>query len=252
MSNITTSGTLINLWCIVRKNRSIFKITIGSGNDLDDLRKVIKKERKPHFDNFASDELTIWRTNVASNVLRNKETAIEPYLNEKLEDPADTVGNTFQNVVGNNIRVIVSVPVTEQPVASGNQEQESLKRYIEKVIKDEVGVIKGEVGELRREVKKVRYFAEAWLSLPGINTETEKGQQVVTQGTEMGFPLSLIQAHRRNLHEKFQKLPNLPPDAKQNENNIQEYFINECSALKALPETKLYVENIHSIPLLNI
>ncbi|CAB5380383.1 unnamed protein product [Rhizophagus irregularis] len=52
----------------------------------------------------------------ASNVLRDKETAIEPYLNEKLEDPADTVGNTFINVVGNNIRVIVGVPVTEQPV----------------------------------------------------------------------------------------------------------------------------------------
>ncbi|CAB4388737.1 unnamed protein product [Rhizophagus irregularis] len=32
------------------------------------------------------------------------------------EDPADTVGNTFINVVGNNIRVIVGVPVTEQPV----------------------------------------------------------------------------------------------------------------------------------------
>ena len=112
MSDISLSGTLINLWCIVRENRSIFKITIGSGNDLDDLRKVIKEERKPRFNDFAPDELVLWRVNVASNILRNKETAIEPYLNEKLEDPADTVGNTFQNVVGNNIRVIVGVPVT--------------------------------------------------------------------------------------------------------------------------------------------
>jgi hypothetical protein len=38
---------------------------------------------------------------------------------------------------------------------------ESLKRHIEKVIKEEVS-------ELRREVKKVRYFAEAWLSSPGM------------------------------------------------------------------------------------
>ncbi|CAG8535841.1 1336_t:CDS:2 [Rhizophagus irregularis] len=112
MSNIAPTGTLINLWCIVRENRSIFKITIGSGNDLDDLRKVIK-ERKPRFNDFAPDELVLWRVNVASNILRNKETAIEPYLNEKLEDPADTVGNTFQNVIGNNIRVVVGVPVIE-------------------------------------------------------------------------------------------------------------------------------------------
>uniref|UniRef100_U9SPX9 Crinkler effector protein N-terminal domain-containing protein n=1 Tax=Rhizophagus irregularis (strain DAOM 181602 / DAOM 197198 / MUCL 43194) TaxID=747089 RepID=U9SPX9_RHIID len=110
MSNIAPTGTLINLWCIVRENRSIFKITIGLGNDLDDLKKVIK-ERKPRFNDFAPDELVLWRVNVASNILRNKETAIEPYLNEKLEDPADTVGNTFQNVIGNNIRVVVGVPV---------------------------------------------------------------------------------------------------------------------------------------------
>ena len=110
MSNI--APTEINLWCIVRENRSIFKITIGAGNDLIDLRKVIKNEKPNYFANVDADELILWRTNVASNILRNKETAIEPYLNEKLEDPADTVGNTFINVVGNNIRVIVGVPVT--------------------------------------------------------------------------------------------------------------------------------------------
>src|SRR5581483_6930574 len=112
MSNIAPSGTLINLWCIVRENRSIFKVTIGSGNDLDDLRKVIKEKKPIYFANVDPDELTLWRTNVASNVLKNKKIAIEPYLNEELEDPADTVGNTFQNVEGNNIRVIVGVPVT--------------------------------------------------------------------------------------------------------------------------------------------
>ncbi|GBC29586.1 uncharacterized protein OCT59_008722 [Rhizophagus irregularis] len=117
MSNIVPTGTLINLWCIVRENRSIFKITIGLGNDLDDLKKVIKEGKPNYFVNADADELILWRTNVASNILRNKETAIESYLNEKLEDPADTVRNTFQNVVGNNIRVIVDVPVTEQPSA---------------------------------------------------------------------------------------------------------------------------------------
>ncbi|CAB4374878.1 unnamed protein product [Rhizophagus irregularis] len=101
----------IALWCIVCEDRSIFKVTIGTGNDLFDLRKAILVEL-PNAENVKATQLTLWRTNTASNVLRDKETAIEPYLNEKLEDPADTVGNTFINVVGNNIRVIVSVPVT--------------------------------------------------------------------------------------------------------------------------------------------
>src|SRR2546429_7925189 len=99
----------VNLWCIVRDTRAIFYVNIATNNNLFDLRKVILEEIP---ENVKATQLTLWRTNVASIVLRNKETAIEPYLNEKLEDPADTVGNTFQNVVGNNIRVIVGVPVT--------------------------------------------------------------------------------------------------------------------------------------------
>ncbi|PKK41062.1 hypothetical protein RhiirC2_859351, partial [Rhizophagus irregularis] len=93
----------IALWCIICEDRSIFKVTIGTGNDLFDLRKAILEEL-PNAENVKATQLTLWRTNTASNVLRDKETAIEPYLNEKLEDPADTVGNTFINVVGNNIR----------------------------------------------------------------------------------------------------------------------------------------------------
>ncbi|PKY32390.1 hypothetical protein RhiirB3_450549 [Rhizophagus irregularis] len=103
MSNIAPTGAL---WCIIRENRFIFKITIRADNDFIDLRNVIKNVKPNYFANVDADELILWRTNVASNILRNKETAIEPYLNKKLEDPADTVGNTFQNVVGNNIRVI--------------------------------------------------------------------------------------------------------------------------------------------------
>ncbi|EXX67880.1 hypothetical protein RirG_110260 [Rhizophagus irregularis DAOM 197198w] len=112
MSNSAQTGTFINLWCIVRENRSIFKITIALGNDLDDLKKVIKEAKPNYFVNADADELILWRTNVALNILRNKKTAIEPYLNEKLEDPADTVRNTFQNVVSDKIQVIVDVPVT--------------------------------------------------------------------------------------------------------------------------------------------
>ncbi|CAG8538090.1 3690_t:CDS:2 [Gigaspora rosea] len=104
----------------------------------------------------------------------------------------------------------------------GSQEQESLKRHIERVVKEEVG-------ELRREVKKVRYFAEEWLSSSGIDTETEKGR-VVLNGTQMDFPFSLTHTCRRNSHGKFQN----PLIFHQTQNQV-----------------KLYVVDTHSIPRLS-
>ncbi|SRR6266542_6337473 len=98
MSNV---GTLINLWCVVRENRSVFKITIGTGNDLFDLRKVILEEL-PNAENVKATQLTLWRVDVTSSVLKDKDTRIDDYLNDELEDPADAVGNTFYKVEGSN------------------------------------------------------------------------------------------------------------------------------------------------------
>ena len=95
MSNITVFGTAINLYCIVRKNCAIFKTTVGVNNDLFDLKAAIKEVRKPQFDSHAVNQLTLWRVNVASSVFRNKDTDIDAYLNDELEDPADIVGNAF-------------------------------------------------------------------------------------------------------------------------------------------------------------
>ncbi|CAG8551597.1 4894_t:CDS:2 [Racocetra fulgida] len=84
----------------------------------------------------------------------------------------------------------------------------------------------------------------------GIDTETEKGKRVITHSAEMDFPLQLTQIRRRNSHGKFQKPPNLS-GAKPSEDEIQEYFIDECTALKSLPEIQLYVGDTYSTPLLD-
>src|ERR1044071_3673226 len=85
----------------------------------------------------------------------------------------------------------------------------------------------------------------------GIDTETEKGKRVVTNGTEMNFPFELTKTlKRRNSNGRFQNPPNLS-GAKPSEDEIQEYFMDECTALKALPDTQLYVGDTHSIPFLS-
>jgi hypothetical protein len=112
MSNVKIFGTSINLWCIVRENRSVFKIIIGTDNDLFDLRKVIKENNPNYYANVDPDELILWRVNDASGELGNKDIPIEPHLNDRLAEPTETVGNTFHNVKGSSIRVIVGISVT--------------------------------------------------------------------------------------------------------------------------------------------
>jgi hypothetical protein len=59
MSAVTIFGTPINLWCLVRGNNKAFYVTIGEDNFIIDLIEIIKKKRKPHFDEFAPDELIL-------------------------------------------------------------------------------------------------------------------------------------------------------------------------------------------------
>ncbi|CAG8764496.1 23075_t:CDS:2, partial [Gigaspora rosea] len=122
---------------------------------------------------------------------------------------------------------------------------------VEKTVGNVERAVREEVGELKREMKKVRYFEEKWFSSPGTGTETEKGQFVIDHGAIIGLPLTLTQDRRRNTLGKFQKPPNILADAKPSEDEIQEYFIDECKALRTLSDIKLHVGDTHSIPLLD-
>jgi hypothetical protein len=117
MSNVKIFGTSINLWCIVRENRSVFKIIIGTDNDLFDLRTVIKEQKPNYFANVDPNELILWRVNDASSELNNKDAPIEHHLNDRLAKPAETVGDTFHNVKGSSIRVIVGISVTGESLS---------------------------------------------------------------------------------------------------------------------------------------
>ncbi|CAB5185865.1 unnamed protein product [Rhizophagus irregularis] len=59
MSEVTISGTEINLWLLVRGVATIFEVTIGRDNRISELKKVIKKAREPEFDKFAPDRLKL-------------------------------------------------------------------------------------------------------------------------------------------------------------------------------------------------
>ncbi|CAG8793686.1 13969_t:CDS:2, partial [Gigaspora rosea] len=98
-------GTQTILWCFDVRSNSKFKVVIGDGNDIDDLKEAIKEKRRPRYDAFASDELKLWRVNTDQVISEN-------LLNDELKDTAKIIGETFRGVKGGNIRVVVSAPDT--------------------------------------------------------------------------------------------------------------------------------------------
>src|ERR1043165_2791054 len=57
----------ISLWCLDKKNTSVFYITIGMNNTVYDLKKIIKKTKKPDYDSFSSDSLKLLKLKVPVN-----------------------------------------------------------------------------------------------------------------------------------------------------------------------------------------
>ncbi|UZO02889.1 uncharacterized protein OCT59_021367 [Rhizophagus irregularis] len=71
---MSIDGTRITLWCFVQGSSSIFKVKIGTNNDIDDLKKAIKKE-------MLNDD-------------------------NELEDERSTIANTFFGIKERNIQVV--------------------------------------------------------------------------------------------------------------------------------------------------
>ncbi|CAI2177060.1 16235_t:CDS:2 [Funneliformis geosporum] len=86
-------GTQITLWCFDARYNCKFKVPIGDGNDIDDLKEAIKEKRQPRYDASASYEFKLWRVNT-------DQTISEEILNDELEDSAKTIKETFDVVQG--------------------------------------------------------------------------------------------------------------------------------------------------------
>jgi len=46
---------------------NVFDIVIEKDKTVNRLEKVIKEKKKPHFDNFAADELKLWKVEISIN-----------------------------------------------------------------------------------------------------------------------------------------------------------------------------------------
>ena len=79
-------------------------------------------------------------------------------------------------------------------------------------------------------------------------TGTDKGKLIMEKGTHISFLLDLITSSKRSGNERFTNPSNKNADPKEEE--IQQYFINECKELEKSPniKNKLIVVDKHSSP----
>jgi hypothetical protein len=109
MSTVELIGTPVTLWCIARGKTTAFKITAGTDNDLFDLRELIRNKKPNDFTNVDPDNLILWHVNVAQNVINTINNMLND--NNKLLISGNTVGVTFHDTRGTNIRIVVGVPI---------------------------------------------------------------------------------------------------------------------------------------------
>ena len=105
---MSIDGTPIILWCFVQGSSSIFKVNIGTNNDIDDLKEAIKSKKPNDTAGVNADKLRLWIVNFASI-----SDISEEMLNDdnELNDERSTIENTFSGIEESNIRVVIKVPV---------------------------------------------------------------------------------------------------------------------------------------------
>ncbi|KAK3838750.1 MAG: hypothetical protein JOS17DRAFT_786655 [Linnemannia elongata] len=104
----------LNLFCLVdgEPQSNVFSVKATPTDTIDDLKKLIKAEKAPRFDDVAADELTLWRVSIQV-VSANKH---KPILLNEIDsptelDPTDDVSDVFPEVPPKKtIHVIVHRP----------------------------------------------------------------------------------------------------------------------------------------------
>ncbi|CAG8720643.1 4180_t:CDS:2 [Dentiscutata erythropus] len=89
--------------------------------------ELLKKKGSPYTDNICSADLTLWHVNVDPSAIDTIDEMLDD--NNKLTVPENTVGETFSDLSGKKIRVVIGTPVVEQ--AESLKRQYSVSNYDE-------------------------------------------------------------------------------------------------------------------------
>jgi|tagenome__1003787_1003787.scaffolds.fasta_scaffold20912616_2 hypothetical protein len=108
-------ATTITLYCLVHGDsvQQAFEIDISNDKSVSRLKKEIKKEKAPEFDDFAADKLTLWKVDID---IHDKDAIKQLVLEEtdviKNMSPASEIQEYFENApTKKHIHVVIEYPL---------------------------------------------------------------------------------------------------------------------------------------------
>ncbi|RHZ79758.1 hypothetical protein Glove_141g119 [Diversispora epigaea] len=216
----------ITLFCFVEgdSKEKVFGVTTGINDYVSNLKKIIKNEKSNLFVDIDANDIVLWKVNIPID-----ENAME-------YNPYTKIINVFsENVADNFIHIMVERPIMEQG------------KFFDVFSKIEELNIKIEQG-----FKKVHNVMDGSLYSTGTVTETDKGKEVQTNGTEISFPFKITTSIKSKPPGRFTEPPNKNPKVNAKEKDIQDYFMNECKAIENSRsiKNKHTVEDTRNLPIL--
>jgi hypothetical protein len=113
----------LTLFCLVDKESTsrAFEVEISATRTVSYLKKLIKKEQAPAFDDITANQLTLWRVDIPKDRKGSAITvdALDDVKTE-LDEPRTYLSNLFPNGPGEDTYIIVQRPPAGNAVMLGS------------------------------------------------------------------------------------------------------------------------------------
>jgi hypothetical protein len=109
----------LTLFCLVdgEPSSSAFPVSIATAKTIGELKKAIKTEKSPEFNDIAADKLTLWKVSISSTDDEDESPIILDELSDrkKLVRPTSEIAKVFSDgAAKEHIHIIVVRPVIEE------------------------------------------------------------------------------------------------------------------------------------------
>ncbi|KAF9369436.1 hypothetical protein CPC16_004504 [Podila verticillata] len=105
------TDNLLCLFCVVDGESTSFSVEIDRTKTVDHLKKAIKAEKSPRFDDIAADELTLWRVSIPDDQLDSAITIAALDDKTALSNPRTRLFKLFPESPDDNTYILVQRPL---------------------------------------------------------------------------------------------------------------------------------------------
>ncbi|KAF9367938.1 hypothetical protein BGX21_006946, partial [Mortierella sp. AD011] len=108
----SVKGVELEFFCIVEKESTAFPVKIFSNQNIGNLKNVIKEAKKRRLDEFAADELTLYKAEIPIVEGANYKKVVDDTKKDRNNKmgPADLVREHISKVLSKTIQIVVELP----------------------------------------------------------------------------------------------------------------------------------------------